>query len=197
MTATGGLVRIDGEPYYLVRDADSMEPFLLTLVSGSDHWFFASSNGSLTAGRRDPDGALFPYGAEDRVHEGQGRTGGTTTLRVNGTIWEPFADPYPDPRRSRTLAKNVRGTTVVYEETRHDLGLTFAQSWTTSDRYGFVRRCVLTNTGAAPVAAEVLDGVRDVLPGGADHLGHSASARSSTASPGLNSTSGAGLVCSA
>ena len=36
-----------------IRSVDRMPPFLTTLASGSDHWGFLSSHGSLTAGVTD------------------------------------------------------------------------------------------------------------------------------------------------
>ena len=80
--ATGGLVEIDGERYYRIVNYDAMPPFLMSLVSCSDQWIFVSSTGALTAGRRDPDHALFPYYTDDRIHDSHDQTGAKTILRV-------------------------------------------------------------------------------------------------------------------
>jgi hypothetical protein len=172
---TGGLVHLDGEAYYRITDVDAMAPFLMSLVSDSDHWIFVSSTGALTAGRRGPDQAVFPYYTDDRIHDGRGDTGPVTVFLVHSTgarqLWEPFADRYAGSYRiSRNLYKSTVGTTVRFEEVNHDLGLTFAYSWAPSERFGFVRSAALTNTGAAPVTVEVLDGVRNLLPAGADRF---------------------------
>jgi hypothetical protein len=37
------------------------------VVSNGDLWMFVGSNGALTAGRRDPDRALFPYQTADKL----------------------------------------------------------------------------------------------------------------------------------
>ncbi|NIP14296.1 MAG: hypothetical protein GWM88_06035, partial [Pseudomonadales bacterium] len=61
---------------------DLMSPFFMSIASASDHWLFISSNGGLTAGRRDSDNALFPYYTEDKIHDSADHTGSRTILRV-------------------------------------------------------------------------------------------------------------------
>ena len=78
----GSFVDLDGERYYRVANLDAMPPFFMSLVSDSDHWLFISSNGALTAGRTDPDHALFPYRADDQIHDSPEYTGSKTILRV-------------------------------------------------------------------------------------------------------------------
>jgi hypothetical protein len=110
----GGHIDIGGERFYRIAHYDTMPPFLMSLVSDSDHWMFVSSTGALTAGRRDPDHALFPYYTDDRIHDSQDQTGGKTILRVarggRTSLWEPFSQRYEGlyhiPRR---LAKSVYG----------------------------------------------------------------------------------------
>ncbi|MGZ4399053.1 MAG: hypothetical protein ACXVZ1_11640, partial [Gaiellaceae bacterium] len=65
----GTLVDVEGERFYRVSNCDGIPPFLVSLVSDSDHWFFVASNGALTAGRRSPDHALFPYTTDDRLYD--------------------------------------------------------------------------------------------------------------------------------
>ena len=57
----GHQVTLDGEAFYQIANYDRMRPFFMTVVSDADHWLFISSNGGLTAGRRDANLALFPY----------------------------------------------------------------------------------------------------------------------------------------
>ena len=57
----GEYLRMKGETWSKISDYDGMETFFMTIVSSSDHWMFISSNGSLTAGRKNPESALFPY----------------------------------------------------------------------------------------------------------------------------------------
>ena len=52
-------VTVDGEPYICIRHVDQLSPFLMSVVSDSDHWLFVGSNSPFTAGRIDPDNALF------------------------------------------------------------------------------------------------------------------------------------------
>jgi hypothetical protein len=132
---------------------------------------FVASNGGLTAGRVDADGALFPYVTQDRLFESVEHTGPKTLLRVrrNGhaALWEPFSERGRGVYRvERTLAKSVLGHAVVFEEVNLDLGLTFAYEWRGSDAYGFVRTAWLTETASAPCVVDVVDGLQNLLPSG-------------------------------
>ncbi len=169
----GGFVDLDGERYYRVRNYDAMPPFFLTLVSPSDHWLFISSNGALTAGRRDPDHALFPYYTDDRIHDSQHQTGSKTILRVNRggktSLWEPFSQRYQGLYGlTRNLYKSVYGNKILFEETNHELSLTFRYEWMNSERWGFVRRAMLVNDGPEGIRVDLLDGIQNVLPCGLD-----------------------------
>ncbi len=169
--AEGELVRLDGELCYRIRNHDAMPPFLMTVVSPADHWMFVSSNGALTAGRRDPDHALFPYGTDDRIHDSLDLVGGTTLVRVGrdpeAVLWEPLSARCPEPFRvTRSLAKSVYGNRLVFEEINHDLHLAFSVAWMTSERFGFVRRCHLENLSGEPIELEILDGLQNLLPAG-------------------------------
>ena len=46
-------VLIDDEMYAKISNVDNMRPFLMSIVSDSNHWMFSSSNGGLTAGRKN------------------------------------------------------------------------------------------------------------------------------------------------
>ncbi|HYW84242.1 MAG TPA: hypothetical protein VFB30_13345, partial [Spirochaetia bacterium] len=167
----GACVELDGEPFYRITNYSLMPPFLMSLVSDSDHWFFISSNGALTAGRRDPDHALFPYYTDDRIHDSQDQTGSVTLLRVardgKTYLWEPFSQRTEGLYRgSRCLYKSAFGNTIIFEEVNDDLALVFSYAWTTSERFGFVRRSAVTNRGGAPARIELLDGIQNIMPYG-------------------------------
>jgi hypothetical protein len=69
-TVTGDFINFFGdERYYAIENVDKMSPFLISLVSDSDHWLFVSSYGGLTAGRVSPETALFPYHSVDKIHD--------------------------------------------------------------------------------------------------------------------------------
>src|SRR5512136_2542663 len=76
----GRRVIVEGEEFYQIANYDRMRPFFLSVVSSSDHWLFLSSTGALTAGRRDPDLALFPYYTDDKIHDAGEVTGSKTVL---------------------------------------------------------------------------------------------------------------------
>ena len=93
--AAGDFVDFDGEPFYRIRNYDRLPPFFFSVVSAEDHWMFLSSHGGLTAGRRDADGAIFPYYTDDKLRDGAESTGGKTIVRVRRGgrehTWEPFS----------------------------------------------------------------------------------------------------------
>jgi len=172
-TVEGSFESIGGERFYRVGHFDAMAPFFMSLVSASDHWLFISSNGALTAGRRDPDHALFPYYTDDRIHDSQHQTGSKTILRVTAqgktSLWEPFSQRYQGLYGlTRNLYKSVYGHRILFEEVNRELSLTFRYEWMSSDQFGFVRRCELVNDSPDPVVIDLLDGVQNVLPCGLD-----------------------------
>ena len=167
----GEFTELNGETFYRIGHYDRMPPFFMSVVSASDHWLFISSTGGLTAGRVNPDSALFPYGTEDRVAESAENTGAKTLIRVRDGrrhhLWEPFSDRQAGAwQTERALYKNVWGTALVFEETNRNLELTFRQAWRTSDARGFVRTATLISHSAKPREAEILDGFQNLLPYG-------------------------------
>ncbi|MGC9997648.1 MAG: hypothetical protein ABSE79_20200 [Terriglobia bacterium] len=167
----GSFVDLGGERFYRLAHYDAIPPFFMSIVSDSDHWLFISSNGGLTAGRIDPDHALFPYYPEDRIHDSCEHTGSKTIVRViedgEDALWEPFSGRCDVRHRvSRHLYKSAYGNKIIFEEVNHDLGLTFSYGWMTSERFGFVRPARLVNHRARPVTVELLDGIQNVLPCG-------------------------------
>ncbi len=174
-TPSGRLADFEGERCYVIDDLQELPPFLLTLVSDSDHWLFAGSNGALTAGRRSPATALFPYVTEDKVLDAVGVSGPATALvaRVGGRhqLWRPLrGDDRLLYRVVRRLRRTVLGHRLWLEEENLDLGLTFRAGWSMSHAHGFVRDCAVVNGGDAPVELEVVDGLLNLLPAGIDDL---------------------------
>ncbi len=166
---TGEFVSLDGEEYYRIANAHRMPDFFMSLVGPSDHWMFISSTGALTAGRCDPDSALFPYGSDDQISVAQSKTGSTTLLRfANGNeLWEPFTtDTTSNNVIRRNLYKNPLGNKLVFEELNETRNLTFRYRWTFSEKFGFVRTCRLENNGDKTVSFELMDGLRNLLPYG-------------------------------
>ena len=74
----GKQVALEGEDFYQIANYDRMRPFFMTVVSDADHWLFISSNGGLTAGRRDANLALFPYYTDDKIRDMAEVTGSKT-----------------------------------------------------------------------------------------------------------------------
>ncbi|MEL6869175.1 MAG: hypothetical protein AAFO81_05190 [Pseudomonadota bacterium] len=171
-SVAGRFTDIDGERFYVIENVDKMPAFFISLVSHANHWLFISSNGALTAGRVSPDTALFPYVTVDKIHDSACHTGCKTLFRVQhrGTtvIWEPFGDlRHGTANITRNLYKNTLGNKLRFEETHHELQLTYRYTWAFSDAHGFIRQCELRNQSSQPIAATLIDGFQNILPAGA------------------------------
>ncbi len=174
--AEGAFVDVHGERFYCISNYDAMPPFLMSIVSHSDHYLFISSNGGLTAGRKDPDHALFPYYNDDRIHASHESTGSKTIFRVQTdaatALWEPFSirnqgyTAEPGLATTRNLYKCVYGNKIIFEEINHHLGLSFSYEWAISDRFGFVRTSRITNRKSVSQSVGVLDGLQNLMPSG-------------------------------
>ena len=167
----GNRVALEGEDFYQIANYDRMRPFFMTVVSDTDHWLFISSNGGLTAGRRDANLALFPYYTDDKIRDLADVTGSKTLLRVRSRgrtcLWEPFSERANGIYRvRRNLYKNFWGNKLIFEEINEDLALTFRYGWFNSQQFGFVRRAWLANSGAAGTQVQLLDGVQNLMPCG-------------------------------
>ena len=157
-----------GEPCYRISGYDQMLPFFMSIVSDSDHWMFVSSTGGLTAGRQNPEHALFPYYTVDKIHDSQDLTGSKTLILVKKGgrlyLWEPFSQRYEGIYAcSRSVYKSVYGDKVTFEEANDDLGLRFSYTWSTGEKMGFVKQAEIENTSDGPIEIDVLDGIQNVL----------------------------------
>lgn len=164
-------VMLSGERYFKMTDSDKLRPFFMSIVSDGNHWMFISSNGGLSAGRKNAEYALFPYYTDDKITEAADITGSKTIFRVQHdgqpVTWEPFADRYRDQFSiSRNLYKSAYGNSIIFEEINHDLKLQFQYQWQSSNHYGFVRTSRLTNTGDQGRDLSFIDGIQNVLPYG-------------------------------
>lgn len=161
----------NNESFYLIENSDAMRPFFMSIVSNSNHWMFISSNGALTAGRKNSDRALFPYYTDDKITESGDHTGSTSILLVRKEdktyLWEPFSERQKGSYKiQRNLYKNAYGNKVAFEEINHDLGLIFSYEWNSSNRFGFVRTAQIKNIQNTSVRIDVLDGLQNILPYG-------------------------------
>ncbi len=155
-----------GERFALIRNVEKLPPFLMNVVSDGDAWIFAGSNAGLTAGRRDPDGAIFPYRPADQIlHDPRG-SGVVSVIRVDGECWEPWAAGAVADGISRTLGKHELGASVIYEETHARLGLRCRWIVGGSSEFGIVRQCRIENLLHRRRRIDVLDGWHRLLPPG-------------------------------
>ncbi|MBN1951772.1 MAG: hypothetical protein JW801_11250 [Bacteroidales bacterium] len=169
----GGIVIRDNQQYYRISNYHAMPPFFMTLTGPGDHWLFISSNGGMTAGRRDPKNALFPYTTDDKIKDSATHTGSKTIFLIHTEegkkLWEPFTEGCCHVYAiERNIYKSIFGNILRFEEINHSLKLGYSCTWQFSNRYGFVRTSELENLSQEPRHLDLLDGIRNILPYGTD-----------------------------
>ncbi|WP_445737932.1 hypothetical protein [Mariniflexile sp.] len=167
----GELININNESYYKISNSDAMRPFFMSIVSDSNHWMFISSNGGLTAGRKNSESSLFPYYTDDKIAESADITGSKTIFQIHikgkTYVWEPFSIRQAGLYHiTRNIYKNKYGNKVVLEEINTDLGLTFRYQWSSSNQFGFVKKSTIINNAFKNINLTLLDGLQNVLPAG-------------------------------
>ncbi len=171
----GQFVLIDDEKYYQIKNYDAMQPFFISLASDSNHWMYISSTGGLTAGRKNPDTALFPYYTDDKITDSAEITGSKTILHVTKAdktyLWEPFSDRNKGVYKlEHSIAKSTIGNKLIFTEKNVDLGLTFSYAWMNADDFGWVKKSSLINENQETVDVYLVDGLQNILPSGIDRL---------------------------
>ena len=167
----GQLIIIGKESYYKISNVNEMRPFFMSIVSNSNHWMFLSSNGGLSAGRKNSNNALFPYYTDDKITESAEITGSKTIVQVHTEgrtyLWEPFSQKYEGVYKiTRNLYKNSYGNKVIFEEINHDFDIIFKYQWSSSDKFGFVKTATLVNNSNKKIDLTFLDGIQNILPYG-------------------------------
>jgi len=171
---TGEFVKIQNEKFYKISNVNKMPDFFMSIVSDSDHWMFISSNGSLSAGRKDRNNALFPYYTVDKIHDYRDITGSKTYLLVGKDdktfLWEPFSrESEKIYSITRNLYKSVYGNKLIFEEINHELGIAFTYGWYNSEKFGFVKKSAVVNLNKQEVHIDLIDGIKNILPNGIDY----------------------------
>lgn len=162
---------INGEQFFIISQVENLRPFFMTIVSPGNHWLFISSNGGVTAGRKNTEYSLFPYYTDDKIIESAENTGVKTIIRVETNqgfkIWEPFSVRSETVYSfTRNLYKSAHGNKIIFEEINHDLSLSFTYEWSTSDKYGFIKKTNLKNLSSHRQTLSIIDGFQNVLPYG-------------------------------
>jgi hypothetical protein len=165
------IVELEGEKYYKIENHDTMRPFFMSIVSDSDHWLFISSNGGLTAGRKNADFALFPYYTDDKITEFADVTGSKSIFQIRFddqvVLWEPYSERFNENYNlTRNLYKNFYGNKIIFEEINNDLQLTFRYQWSSSNLFGFVKKSEIINSSKRDYSVTALDGIQNIIPHG-------------------------------
>ena len=165
------IVNLEGEKYYKIENHDKIRPFFMSIVSDSNHWMFISSNGGLTAGRKNAEFALFPYYTDDKITEFADITGSKSIFQIHFEdkvlVWEPFSERFNEKYNlTRNIYKNFYGNKVIFEEIHNDLKLTYRYQWSSSNIFGFVKKAEIINDSDADYNITVLDGIQNIMPQG-------------------------------
>lgn len=166
-------VMLFGEPFICIRNVNRMPPFLMNVVSDSDVWLFAGSNAGMTAGRGDPDHAVFPYQTADRILNQPQASGVFSLMEVDGEQWEPWCPSNTAEDITRNLYKHTTGTSVLFEEIHHRLRMRLSWTLATSGTFGLVRSCRLENLSESRRQVRLLDGWHQLLPSGVSQHAYS------------------------
>ncbi len=163
---TSDFVTIDDIEYYKISNSENLSPFFIQVPSSSDIWIFLSSNGGLTAGRRNAEGSIFPYETDDKLALDY-ETGSKTLVKINGKLWQPFEQNGVQKYNiSRNIYKSLYANSVILEEINHDLQLTYSYKYESSEKFGIVKTSKFTNDCDTAIKIEVLDGLSNILPYG-------------------------------
>jgi hypothetical protein len=165
------VVQIENETFFKIANHNLMRPFLMSIVSQSNHWMYILSNGGMTAGRKNADLALFPYYTEDKLTDLAEVTGSKSIFQINDGVrtvaWEPLTEHCDRQFQiSRNLYKSQCGNKILFEEINHDLAITFRYQWNTSNLFGFVRKAELINHSKNDYSVSMIDGLQNILPHG-------------------------------
>ena len=165
------MVTIEGESFFKITNSDQMRPFFMSIVSDSNHWMFISSNGGLSAGRKDAENSLFPYYTDDKITESHDITGSKSIFWVKKgdqeDLWEPFSHRNGSKYTvKRNLYKNLYGNKIIFEEINEELEVSFRYAWSSSNRFGFIKESVLTNHSDEDIDVRLLDGIQNIVPYG-------------------------------
>lgn len=167
----GEYVKFDNEDFYVIKNYNTMRPFFMTIVSSTDHWLFISSNGAISAGRKNPEQALFPYYTDDKITELHRNTGARSIFHLNLNertyLWEPFRqDSSSVYNIQQNLYKNREGNKIIFEEINQDLNLKYCYGWMFSEKYGIVKKSWIQNLNDSSVEIDFVDGLQNILPSG-------------------------------
>jgi len=165
------LHNIDGDNYLKISDIELMSPFMINVVSDSNHWIYLTSNGGITMGRKNPESSLFPYVTDDKLIQTADYIGPKTIFQIylqdSILIWEPFLNLRNDGFEiQRNIFKSVLGNKIIFEEENHSLNLCYRYHWNSSHRFGFVKKSELLNLSNIDYRISVLDGLQGILPYG-------------------------------
>lgn len=171
MSQTNGtFVTIDNVPYYKIENAQNLTPFFIQVASSCDIWLFMSSNGGVTAGRKNAANNIFPYETDDKLHNAY-ESGNKTVIKVGDTFWQPFEQNGAVKFEiTRNIYKGYYGDSVIMEEVNNDLGVTFSYKYESSEKYGIVKTTNLVNNNGSNVDVSVLDGLMNLLPYGVNEI---------------------------
>ncbi len=163
----GAFIVEGAEAWYRIDGHDNLAPFFMALAGDSDLWAYVSTAGSLTAGRRDAEGAFLPYETVDKIHLRGEHTGPRTWIHIGDSaqteLWQPFVPRLDGSAGRRSVWKNLSGTRIRFRDEHPSGRLAFQYEWFTAAGLGLVRSARLEAL-SSPVSVKVLDGILNLIP---------------------------------
>ncbi len=163
----GDFIIEGAEAWYRIDGHDNLSPFFMALAGDSDLWAYVSTAGSLTAGRRDAEGAFLPYETVDKIHLRGEHTGPRTWIHIEDgaqtELWQPFIPCLDGSAGKRSVWKNSSGTRIRFRDEHPSGRLAFQYEWFTAAGLGLVRSAKLEAL-RGPISVKVLDGILNLIP---------------------------------
>ncbi len=156
-----------GTDYYRIDNYDAMSDFFMSITSGSDIWNFLWAQGGISAGRINANHAVFPYYTCDKLSDMRNVTGSYACIAVKDNdktiMWEPFVLDAIHNTNQRILLKSLNGSRVKFIEVNEDISLAYSYEWTSSDRFGLIKKSQIINLSASPKEVTILEGARNIM----------------------------------
>ena len=157
---------------FMIENYDRMAPFSSFLpgvagVKGIPLWLFYTNRGQgvTSFGVHNKDNAIMEFNPANTAYENTTTKGFRTFLKVNGTVYEPFAGY--DEESSRTFF--IKENAFWIEDVNKAIGIktTVKYFLMPQETYGaLVRKVTITNESSSDITLEALDGIAKLIPYG-------------------------------
>ena len=163
---------------FMIENYDRMAPFSSFLpgvagVKGIPLWLFYTNRGQgvTSFGVHNKDNAIMEFNPANTAYENTSTKGFRTFLKVNGTVYEPFAGYGSESSRTFFIKENA----FWIEDVNQATGIKTCVKYflMPQETYGaLVRKVTITNESGSDLNLEVLDGIAKLIPYGIKNSGY-------------------------